>query len=141
LARNQSELAEIKQEHEVWTARWEQLRQDRTGMSNERVAEIERVTQLLDRTGLELVSDAPGDENRQQQLPPDLEQAIKLLGRGTTNFKPQLWRIRFQGRYTDVVAALTELEEQCPLAVPVQLSMTEATVDSPVRNWTMLLWL
>ena len=96
---------------------------------------------MLNRHGLEMLDGSPAETSDTAKLPKSLEQVVKLLGDKQHEFKPQLWRVRFIGRYSDVLLALEELQEAEPLAIPIQLQMAEARLGTTTRSWTLYLWI
>ena len=70
-----------------------------------------------------------------------LERVATLLKDKKPEVKSQLWRVRFDGRYEDVLAALEELNETEPLAIPVHLQMGEAKISTATHRWTLFLWI
>lgn len=54
---------------------------------------------------------------------------------------PKLWRIEFVGRYADTLGFLRILESDDLAATPAGLSMAPTVDDSPLRRWTLLIWI
>ncbi|HWA98384.1 MAG TPA: hypothetical protein VG713_07825 [Pirellulales bacterium] len=141
IAASKRELESVQKDHQEWLARWQSLQQERSTDSTSRVANIEVVTQLVDRFGLQLVGDSPSATATPQSLPPALDEAAKRLSKNAGSVKPQFWSLQFRGRYANVMEALAELPNECPLAIPVQLTMDGPGDESGIRDWTLVLWL
>lgn len=135
------QLAEVQKRTGEQEAQWRKLEEARKPDSLARMQTVESVTALLTRHRLSLVDGSltePGDAVR---LPKSLEEIVKQLGEKKPELKPQLWRMRFIGRYSDVLSALEELSAAEPLAIPIHLQMAEARLTSASRSWTLYLWI
>lgn len=135
------QLAEIEVQTGEWERLWGEMRAARAGNSHARIETIEGLTEVLNRNELELQEGGPAETSESAKLPKELEDLVKLLAEKQTNTPPQLWRVRFIGRYGDVMDALEELQTEEPLAVPVHLQMTNASLTTDLRTWTLYLWI
>jgi hypothetical protein len=135
------ELADVVNQNRDRESQWRKLQEDRSTNSTLRIETIEDVTALLNRNRLELTDEEPAEENNAVKLPLALERVATLLKKNNPEVNTQLWRVRFVGRYEDVLRALEELNETEPLAIPVYLQMGEAKLSTEVRSWTLLLWI
>jgi hypothetical protein len=135
------QLGDVEKQTGEWEAQWRELQATRAVDSHARIEAIEGLTALLNRNRLELQEGGPAEANESARLPKELDEVIKLLAEKKTQVRPQLWRVRFTGRYTDVLDALEELQTAEPLAVPVHLQMTNASLETDQRSWTLYLWI
>jgi chromosome segregation ATPase len=135
------EMAEIENQNRDWQARWQKLQDDRSTDSTIRIEAIEDLTALLNRNHLDLIDEEPAEGNDGGKLPMALERVATLLKDKKPEVKSQLWRVRFDGRYEDVMRALEELNDTEPLAIPVHLQMGEAKISTATRRWTLYLWI
>jgi len=110
--------------------------------SRKRMRSLDALTGLFKRHGLSIIEDGPAEEGHQARLPAPMAEATGRLLGGSPQRAGQVRCIHFVGRYMDVLAALEELAgDSSPAAVPVGLSMSEADVQSELREWTLLVWL
>lgn len=73
-------------------------------------------------------------------VPSPLVTTVEKL-RGRPQFRePVLYRVRFLGRYTDVLALIKQLNEES-VALPLHLQMEEARPETAWRSWTLFAWL
>lgn len=141
------QVAQLRREKEVLEARRQELEnewQAITGSSDDparRNQRIENLTTLLQQHGLVVVEQAPSDGGKEGTLPPLLEGVAKRLAEGKGKQRPQIWRIRVQGRYTSLHRALQVLAEGEPLVIPLGVSMKEAGLNTKVREWTLMVWI
>jgi hypothetical protein len=135
------QLADVEKQTADWDQQWHELQATRAVDSHARIEAIEGLTALLNRNRLDLQEGGPAEANESARLPKELDEVIKLLAEKKTEVRPQLWRVRFTGRYADVLDALEELQTAEPLAVPVHLQMTNASLETDQRSWTLYLWI
>ncbi len=135
------ELADIEKQNLEWAGRWRKLQDDRSTDSTLRIEAVEDLTALLNHNRLTLVDEEPAEGTEAGKLPMALERVATLLKEKNSEVKTQLWRVRFDGRYEDVLRALEELSETEPLAIPVHLQMGEAKLSTDTRRWTLFLWI
>jgi hypothetical protein len=103
---------------------------------------VEKLTSLLKKHRLTPLENAEGDSaNKDTKVSASLESMLKKIADQSAGQKPQLRRIRFYGRFVDVHDALEELAQGPVLAIPVGLSMKQASSESNLREWTLLVWL
>jgi hypothetical protein len=92
---------------------------------------------------LELHIEEAGAETPSQAdsvLPGSLRAVADVLKPNSRFRPPQLYRVKFVGRYLDVTRALrTTVDEG--LAIPVQLQMEATNLDTDWRVWTLHLWI
>ena len=136
-----AELADIENQNRDWLSRWRKLQDDRSTDSTLRIEAVEDLTALLNHNRLTLIDEEPAEGTNVGKLPAALEHVATLLKEKNPEIKPQLWRVRFDGRYEDVLRALEELSETEPLAIPVHLQMDEAKLSTETRHWTLYLWI
>jgi len=141
LAELNQRLAEIELQTSEWERIWGEMRASRAGNSHARIETIEGLTEVLNRNDLELQEGGPAETSESARLPKELEELVKLLAEKQASTQPQLWRVRFIGRYGDVMDALEELQTEEPLAIPVHLQMTNASLTTDLRTWTLYLWI
>ncbi|MGA2255908.1 MAG: hypothetical protein ABSG53_14775 [Thermoguttaceae bacterium] len=78
----------------------------------------------------------------QAKLPASVVEALGRFGKPSTQPTAQVRRLRLAGTFIDVLAAVGELAAmEGPPGVPISLSMAEADVQDPQRNWTFLVWM
>lgn len=53
----------------------------------------------------------------------------------------RVWRIRFYGRYADVLETLEALRDSDSPIIPISLTMSESRTETQWRSWTLLLWI
>lgn len=53
----------------------------------------------------------------------------------------RVWRVRFYGRYADVMKMLEELRDSKSPVIPISLDMSEMRTETQWRSWTLLLWI
>ncbi|HEY5313450.1 MAG TPA: hypothetical protein VIK18_13075 [Pirellulales bacterium] len=135
------QLADVEKQSGDWEQQWHELQASRGVDSRARIEAIEGLTALLNRNRLALQEGGPADKGESTRLPKELEEVVKLLAEKKTEVRPQLWRVRFIGRYADVLDALEELQTAEPLVVPVHLQMTNASLATDQRSWTLYLWI
>jgi hypothetical protein len=110
--------------------------------SRKRMRSLDALTALFKRYRLSIVEDCPAGEKHEAKLPTAMAEATKRLMGESQGQPGQVRCIHFVGRYMDVLAALEELAgDESPAAVPVGLSMSEANVESELREWTLMVWL
>jgi hypothetical protein len=111
------------------------------GAGSQRNARIERLTSLLNSHDLRPLEDAEVDAGvKDTKLTACAESLAKTITQLAPAQKPQLRRIRFHGRYGDVLHALEELTQGETLAIPVGLTM-KTTSDPERRDWVLLVWI
>ena len=141
IAELNQELADVENQNRDWNVKWRKLQHDRSTDSTLRIEAIEDLTALLNHNRLTLIDEEPAEGNDAGKLPMALERVATLLKEKNPEVKTQLWRVRFDGRYEDVLRALEELSETEPLAIPVHLQMGEAKLSTETRHWTLYLWI
>lgn len=99
------------------------------------------LSHLLHTHGLRLLEEMPQPLDPKMPLPVTLQRLVARLKEQTTSTTVQLWQVRFSGRYLDVLAALESFGEGELLAIPLRLTMEEASVTTDQRRWSLLLWL
>lgn len=123
------------------TRREEVLRQRSTG-SETQLSAVRELTELLVSHRMHLLDEGPLDEKISATFPEPLQAAERqLLGKNADASPRTLWKLRFYGRYADVLAVTRWLAEQDHQAIPVQLVMEEAHPDSAWRTWTLVVWI
>lgn len=60
---------------------------------------------------------------------------------GSNSNEQRVWRIRFYGRYSDVMRTLEALRDSESPVIPISLTMSEARTETQWRSWTLLLWI
>jgi len=73
-------------------------------------------------------------------VPSPLTATVEKLRSKPEFREPVLYRVRFLGRYSDVLALLKQLNEQA-VALPLHLQMEEARPETSWRYWTLFAWL
>jgi hypothetical protein len=148
-----AQVREVQTAQQKIDAQWESLRASRRPDSNRRVQAIAHVTAVLADCSLNVRDAGPEDKQQDVKLPMVLERVRKQLAGsptpGTaTNAAANvplpdapLFRVRFEGRYVDVVRALDRLAKDEPLIVPLRLSMADAPLEGAERSWTLWLWM
>ncbi|MBA4019317.1 MAG: hypothetical protein C0483_19295 [Pirellula sp.] len=58
-----------------------------------------------------------------------------------TSGEQRVWRIRFYGRYSDVLETLEALRDSGSPIIPISLTMSESRTETQWRSWTLLLWI
>jgi hypothetical protein len=107
-------------------------------LRNERVRKL---TNLLNKNGLQPMEDDEADGGAKDTKSSSCADSLaKTITRLAPAQKPQLRRIRFNGRYAEVLQVLQELANGDVLAVPVGLTM-KTTPDPVRREWTLLVWI
>ena len=104
---------------------------------NERVA---RLTRLMSDNKLDLLEDRNADTGQDVKLSPALERLTERMRELSAGQKPDLRRLRFHGRYSDVHQLLQELSQGDVVAIPVGLTM-KTNADRERREWTLLVWI
>lgn len=116
----------------------------------DRGREIEAVVGLFVRRGLRLIEEGPQDGGL---LPAPLRRLKTLPRVGAGAGERRLWRLDFEGRFSDALAAFDEVGAVCDHAVPVSLQVRKPGVDgvedplaaalspSVDRLWTVVLWI
>jgi hypothetical protein len=101
---------------------------------------MEKLSALLKRHGLSFVDDDLAVDTGKERLAAFLVPLAQDITQGAANLKPQVRRLRFQGRFHDVLDALEELSRGEILAIPVGLTMK--TIPHPDRReWLLLVWI
>jgi len=133
----QEKLTKLRADKVALTAQWNQLAgtSAEPGRRNERV---ERLTTIFKQYGLTVIEQG---EASGQNAPAALDLVTKKLAEGGDRHKPQLWRVVVAGSYTDLLGALKFLADGEPLAVPLNVTMKEASLATDVREWTLLMWI
>jgi len=135
------QIAELEKEKRELESRMAETCGQLAG-SRKRMRSLEALTGLFQRHRLAIVEDCPAEEGHDARLPAPMAEATGRLLGGSPQRAGQVRCIHFVGRYMDVLAALEELAaEQPPAAVPVGLSMSEADVESELREWALFVWL
>jgi hypothetical protein len=108
---------------------------------SQRNERIEKLTSLLNKHDLRPMEDAEVDAGlKETKLSASTESLAKTIERLSPAQRPQLRRVRFHGRYADVLLALEELSQGETLALPVGLTMK--TSDDPERrDWILFVWI
>ncbi|MGE3804510.1 MAG: hypothetical protein AB7K24_07545 [Gemmataceae bacterium] len=102
---------------------------------------LERITHLLDRHQLQFMDDSDVDVNKEKQALDHLEKMVSKMEEIAPGPKPRMRQIRFQGRYDKVQNLIEELGRGPVLALPVGISMKEATLNTDWREWTLIVWM
>jgi hypothetical protein len=102
---------------------------------------VEKLTNLLNKHHLTSMEDSEAEAGgKDTKVSPSLDSLIQKIGQLSSAQKPQLRRIKFNGRFADVHHALEELATGEMVAIPVGLTM-KTTDDPDRREWTLLVWL
>jgi hypothetical protein len=101
---------------------------------------VEKLNKLLAGRGLRLVEDAEADGNKEGKLGPALDGLSQQIATLSACPKPQLRKVRLVGKYLDLMAALDDLARSEGIAIPVGLNMKQASLNSSVREWLLLVW-
>jgi len=83
---------------------------------------------------------ASGGNADQQVVSGPLRAALDRLKQSRRYRPPQLFKIKFVGRYADVALALRTVVDD-GLAFPVQIQMDESNLDTEYRVWTLHVWI
>jgi len=160
LTEQEVKLDSLRKKKQVITSETKQLRDTVEGMkdrwlqSHNSTETIAQLTDLLNRNGLVLIDEGPEEggakltgrlstmmnqvansvSNKSQQSP------MIIPMQSQTNRGATLWKVRFIGRYIDVIAALHEISESDTLIIPVSISMEEVSGEGTVRSWTLYVW-
>lgn len=76
----------------------------------------------------------------EQAVPGSLRAALERLKKSPQYRPPQLFRVKFVGRYADVARALRRVVDD-ELAFPVQVQMDESNPSTEYRVWTLHVWI
>lgn len=137
---------EVAKEKTELAKRWAALDQGRQSDLAHRSSALLKLTQMLWDRGLHTFEESAAAEVG-SEMPPSFQDALtKLRGDNAAASShsggPQrLWKIRFYGRYGDVLEALETLRDSGSPAIPVGLSMSETNPETDWRSWTLLIWI
>lgn len=133
---------QLKKEKTALDARWLALGAGRDSNPGARVTAVHHLSKMLWDRGLRTIEEAPATSENTGELPPSFQDALtKLKGDQQSSIVQRLWQIKFHGRYDDVLETLESLRDSGSTAIPVGLSMSEASTETAWRSWTLLLWL
>jgi hypothetical protein len=136
--RLRQEVNEQQEQKKALEADWQRL----TGLAghiNQQTQKIERLAQLLRDSGLIVVEQ--GEPDSKSAGLRDLEFLSKRVAEAAGKSRPLVWSVRVSGRYADLYRALQALANGEPVAIPLNISMTDASWEHEVREWTLLLWI
>lgn len=137
---------EVKKEKTELEKRWAALDKGQQSDLSHRSGALLKLTQMLWDRGLHTFEESAASEIG-SEMPPSFQDALtKLKGdraaASSSSGAPQrLWKIRFYGRYADVLEALESLRDSGSPAIPVGLSMSESNPETDWRSWTLLIWI
>jgi hypothetical protein len=141
------QLAIIPAEIDKWQGdlklafeRWEAVA-GKCASAEERNERIERLTGLLNRHKITVVTDGEADPSKGGKLPQALENLAKQFAETAKNHKPQLRQLHLEGSYFDVHGVLQELVLGDVLAIPVGLTMKPSKESDAKLHWTLLVWI
>ncbi len=107
-----------------------------------RIENEKRLGGLLRKHGLEVVGEGFVLHANQAKLPASVGEALGRFGKPSMQPTAQIRRLQLAGTFIDVLAAVSELATmETPPGVPISLSMAEADLQDPQRNWTLLVWM
>ncbi len=110
--------------------------------SRRRIENEKRLGGLLRSHGLQIVEEGLAGNAGQAKLPASVTEALGRFGKSSAQSTAQVRRLRFAGKFIDVLAAIRELAAmETPPGVPISLSMAEADTQEPQRVWTLLVWI
>lgn len=132
------EKGAVQKDKDALDARWTQLTTFSSGSAAQRASALRQLTRMLWDRGLYPFEESPATGSG--QLPASFDDVLKRLASAGGGTQPRLWQIRFYGRYSDVVDALTSLGDTDLALVPIGLTMSEANPATSWRVWTLLLW-
>jgi len=110
------------------------------GSGKGRTEKLQTVTSGLGRQGLTLLEDGKAGKEYEAVLSKTLEKELKSMD-GAPPVDPVLWRIRFLGRYLDVLHFMEDLFQESTPIIPMGLSMEKADPGATYRVWSLLLWI
>ncbi len=119
---------------------------DRLAQSQDSTETVAQLTDLLNRNGLILLDEGPesGSGEHASQLAGIMNKLSQSIATASDTGKnqrgPTLWKVRFIGRYIDVIAALHEINESDTLIIPVSIAMEEVRGEGTIRSWTLFVW-
>jgi len=137
-AKKDAEKLDVQKEKGELDARWLQLTSFSAGSPAQRASALRQLTRMLWDRGLYPFEESPAEGSG--QMPASFGDVLKRLTPTGSAAQPRLWQIRFYGRYSDVVDALTSLGDTDLALVPVGLTMSDARPETSWRVWTLLLW-
>lgn len=136
-----SQLDEIKKEKTQLDARWSRLGSMHEREAGTRIDSVRTLSKMLWDCGLHSFEESIADDGL-GELPPSFQGALRRLkGDSAPVATHRLWKIRFIGRYADVMEALESLRDSGSPIIPVSISMSETRADTQYRSWTLLLWI
>lgn len=146
IAAQRMEMSKLRQEAKAVDAKLKQLQNQwkyETAFCTagaHRHDRIEKLTNLFNKYGLSSIEDGEAETSgKDTKLNASLESILVKITQISSTQKPQLRRIKFHGRFTDVHRVLDELATGEVLAIPVNLTM-KTTPDTNRREWTLLVW-
>jgi hypothetical protein len=146
LQETEVKMSAVKKEKSELEKRWAALDRGQQSDLSHRSGALLKLTQMLWDRGLHTVEESAASEGG-SEIPPSFQDALtKLKGdqaaASSSQGAPQrLWKIRFYGRYADVLEALETLRDSGSPVIPVGLSMSETQPETDWRSWTLLIWI
>lgn len=142
LADLKSQVAKLNDEKRGLDARWLTMVSRRDVGAQARAEACQRLMRMLWKQGLFTIEESLV-EGGSQKLPSALEETIKRLSEGnSTTAETRIWKVRFLGRYPDVMATLKSISTDTGgTIIPVSISMSEARLETDWRSWTLLVWM
>lgn len=110
------------------------------GSGQGRTEKLQAVTSGLGRQGLTLLEDGKAGKEYEAALSMVLKKELKSM-EGAPAVDPVLWRIRFVGRYLDVLQYMENLFREKTPIIPMGLTMEKANPGTTHRIWSLLLWI
>lgn len=137
----QEKAEEIKKEKAVFDDRWKALGSVRQSEPAARAFALQKLSKMLWDRGLYPFEESAATEGT-SEIPPSFQEVLTRLNADKPASGAQrLWRIRFYGRYADVLETLESLRDSGSSVIPVGLSMSESRTETSWRSWTLLLWI
>jgi hypothetical protein len=131
----------VQKEKAVLDARWAALGSVRQSEPAARAFALQKLSKMLWDRGLYPFEESAAPDGS-ADLPPSFQEVLtKLAGDKPTTGGQRLWKIRFYGRYADVLETLESLRDSGSSVIPVSLSMSESRAETSWRSWTLLLWI
>ncbi|MCE9608292.1 MAG: hypothetical protein K8U03_25685 [Planctomycetia bacterium] len=140
LENSQEKLDGVKKEKTEWDARWKSLGAMQITEPQLRTNALRQISKMLWDRGLYPFEESAATNSG--DLPPSFQEALNRLNKDNTSpGTTRLWKIRFYGRYADVLETLESLRDSGSSVIPVALSMSETSSETAWRSWTLLLWI
>lgn len=104
---------------------------------------IEKLNRILAARKLRVIEDAEAEAeaSKDGRLAPLVESLSQELAAMSAQAKPHLRKVRMEGQYLDVLAALDDLANRDVVAIPVALTMKPGRLTSTLREWLLLVWI